>query len=67
MMARSTCVYVVVGAEDQIPAAGFTVKHELITWLSRQPKESEFEVWRCGDGLSQGAPRVMTTEELVGK
>lgn len=67
-MARSTCVYVVVGSDD-VPIAGFTVKHELITWLGRRQDEEYLvtngRVWRCGDGLRQGEPRVMTTKELV--
>lgn len=67
-MARSTCVYVVMGSDGN-PIAGFTVKHELVTWLGRRQDE-EFLVtsglvWRCGDGLSQKEPRPMTVAELV--
>jgi len=45
-MARSTYVYVVL--RDGEPVAGFTVKHELKTWLERNPGHDQ--VWRLGDG-----------------
>jgi hypothetical protein len=65
-MARSTCVYVVMDM-DSTPVAGFTVKHELIEWLERHPDVTadDFTVWRCGDGLSQNAPRCMRAVELT--
>lgn len=49
-MARAETVWVVLGArEHPVP---FTVKHELITWLQRQPPEILVfaQVWRCQDG-----------------
>lgn len=48
-MARSTYVYVV--QEGDVVAAGFTVKHELMTWLRRQgPRLGALEVTRVHDG-----------------
>ena len=65
-MARSHAVYVVWGAHGA-PVAGFTVKHELVTWWGRQSPGAveSFTVWRCGDGLSQEEPRRMNREELA--
>lgn len=40
-MARASTVYAVMysGADRVEPRMGFTVKHELITWLKKQPPE----------------------------
>jgi len=67
-MARSTCVYVVMRT-GAMPVAGFTVRHELITWLTRHPevREPDFAVWRCGDGLSQNGPLVASIADLLQK
>jgi hypothetical protein len=56
-MARSTYIYLVTGPL-RIPVAGFTVKHELQTWLERNP--GEYELWR----LSDGGSREPTTFEV---
>jgi hypothetical protein len=45
-MARSSYVYVVM--LDDKPVAGFTVKHEMKSWLEDQ--EDEFVIWRLKDG-----------------
>lgn len=60
-MARSSYVYVVMDHDK--PVAGFTVKHELKTWLDRNLDErtaSEYKVWRLSDGLYQREPVEMT-------
>lgn len=39
--------------DDQNPVAGFTVKHEMKTWLERNLDErtaEEFRIWRLSDG-----------------
>ena len=54
-MARSTYIYLVTGAL-RLPVAAFTVKHELKTWLARNPGEYEF--WRIGDGGYGREPTV---------
>lgn len=64
-MARSHATYVVL--LDGLPLAGFTVRHELVTWLDRQGSVArELEVWRCGDGLSQEKPRPLSVDQLLG-
>lgn len=65
-MARSHCVYVVLSSNFSVPLAGFTVKHELVTWLVRHPEVTDVTevVWRCGDGLSQEAPRPLLIADL---
>lgn len=30
------------------PVVGFTVKHEMMTWLERNP--GDYAIWRLGDG-----------------
>lgn len=50
-MARSSYVYVVM--ENSILRAGFTVKHEMKTWLERNP--GDYTVWRLVDGLNTDA------------
>jgi hypothetical protein len=45
-MARSNYIYVVL--KDEIPVAGFTVKHELKTWFDRN-KTEKMKIWRIRD------------------
>jgi hypothetical protein len=47
-MARSSNVYVVVPKDCMTPIAGFTVKHELMDFLST--RAVKFRVWRVSDG-----------------
>lgn len=61
-MARSSYVYVVMKNGVGLPIAGFTVKHELKTWLGRNP--GDYTIWRLSDGLHQREP-VNMTEELT--
>lgn len=51
-MARSTYVYVVLLAEDNLPVAAFTVKHELKTWIEMRPSE-KYRIFRVRDGRWQ--------------
>lgn len=63
-MARSAYTYVVI--LDGRPVAGFTVRHELVDWLSRQGDGVlDLAVWRCGDGLNQKPPVELDVNELV--
>ena len=70
-MARSSYVYVVLSG--RYPVAGFTVRHELVTWLSSPRRRSNsdnnwYDVWRMPDGLrSDRLPKLVTKEimELV--
>lgn len=55
-MARSSYVYVVM--DHDTPVAGFTVKHELKTWLERQ--DEDYTVFRLSDGLHQRPAVEMT-------
>jgi hypothetical protein len=57
-MARSTYVYVILNHD--IPVAGFTVKHEMMTWLERH--QGRFVIYRLSDGDHR--PVVDITEEL---
>lgn len=55
-MARSTYVYVVL---DHVgPVAGFTVKHEMVTWLERNP--GEYLIYRLSDGGHR--PAIVMTD-----
>jgi hypothetical protein len=45
-MARSTYVYVIM--DGSLPVAGFTVKHEMNTWLERNP--GDYVIYRLSDG-----------------
>ena len=40
----------------------FTVKHELVTWLRRNP--CECEVWRVPDGLWRDREGAVITEQV---
>jgi len=55
-MARASAVWVVLDGGRGAPVAGFTVKHELVLWLSRRASLEDLEVWRCDDGPWQGEP-----------
>lgn len=57
-MARSIHVYVVACAWTDAPAGAFTVKHELVTWLRRQPELDGLRVYRIPDGLNQSREPV---------
>lgn len=53
-MARSTCVYVVLSGKRVL--AGFTVKHELVSWLGRRATGVDgLTVWRSQDNPSSDA------------
>jgi hypothetical protein len=54
-MARSTYVYVVLRGGE--PVAGFTVKHELLTWLEHH--HGNHVVYRLGDGGAGRPPQRM--------
>ena len=62
-MARSTYVYVVLDVYCQEPIAGFTVKHELQTWL-RGNHARVSSVWRIRDGLHNPVPTEVPLSEL---
>lgn len=70
-MARSTYVYVVLLAGN--PYAGFTVKHELVSFLRGKKTWAtgvfvDLEVWRMPDGGRAGATRgpvVVDIAELL--
>ena len=56
-MARATYLYLV--TQEGQPVAAFTVKHEMMTWLSLNP--GEYQRWRMGDGVfGAKAPAEMT-------
>jgi len=48
-MARAEALWVVSGNHGELLAA-FTVKHELRTWLARQPEDRPLRVQRIVDG-----------------
>ena len=52
-MARSTYVYIVSYGgpwATHKPVIPFTVKHEALTWLSKQEDKDLLKVWRYKDG-----------------
>lgn len=55
-MARSSYIYIVMGAISRKPVASFTVKYELLTWLRTRRGLSTIRVFRTGDGISQDRP-----------
>lgn len=64
-MARSNCVYVVM--DEDLPVAGFTVKHELVSWVRRYGYEP-LTIWRLKDNpdpLYGDSPRSEITEEIM--
>jgi hypothetical protein len=48
-MARASAVHVVL--DGSRPPEAFTVKHELVLWLSRHEDPSRLVIWRVADGL----------------
>lgn len=62
-MARSSYIYVVMPVGSSKPAAAFTVKHELIAWLSREPR-GIVHVWLLRDDptTSDKPPRDITAD-----
>jgi hypothetical protein len=52
---------------DHRPVAAFTVKHELVTWLQRQPPHrlTDYYVYRMGDGPGQGEPVEVSQASLL--
>lgn len=62
-MARSSYIYVVTGVLDYEPVAGFTVKHELVSWLKDHP--DDHFVWRIPDGRYSKRKPVDITEEML--
>ena len=56
-MARSTYIYVVMDGANIVSA--FTVKHEMITWLGRNP--GDYVMFRVSDG-GHRPPEDMTAE-----
>jgi hypothetical protein len=63
IMARSTVVYVVM--LNRLVLAGFTVKHELVSWLGRQPDTHAFRIWRAQDGVSKSREPTDITKEIL--
>jgi hypothetical protein len=61
-MARSTYVYVVISNDNGLPVAGFTVKHEMKTWLERNL--GDYTIWRLADGLRHDRAPVNMTDDL---
>lgn len=63
-MARATRIYLVVRHDyDGVdPQAAFTVKHEMITWLKRQPDTTGWGVMSMPDGNNQGAEHFKAFE-----
>lgn len=50
-MARSTYIYLVYDGDSL--AGGFTVKHEMETWVAQQKFNNKPQIWRIADGLYQ--------------
>lgn len=50
-MARSTYIYLVYDGDSL--AGGFTVKHEMETWIAQQKFNNKPQVRRIADGLYQ--------------
>jgi hypothetical protein len=63
-MARSQYVYMV--ADPGLPPEGFTVKHELLTWLERNPDPGGRVIWRGRAGRHKAAPPVAVTPGELG-
>jgi len=70
-MARSTRVYVVRDPFLGDSIAGFTVKHELITWLTKSdhPRRDELIIESLPDGRNWGQLpiKTFTVQELIGE
>lgn len=65
-MARSTRIYMVLD-QNGTPVAGFTVKHELRSWLVRKADggRDRYRIWSTRDGLFQDGVAVDITEEIL--
>jgi len=65
-MARSSYVYIVTSAATGAPEAGFTVKHELVTYLNkRDPLRPPYRIYRMRDGGKEPElNKILTREEL---
>jgi hypothetical protein len=65
-MARSSYVYIVQSAATGTPEAGFTVKHELVTYLDkRDPTRPPYRIYRMRDGGKEPEhTKILIREEL---
>lgn len=66
-MARSHAIWIVLNRD--IPVAGFTVKHEFETWMSRQTQsvQDSLDVWRLPDGLINQEREVGASHVRIAK
>ena len=64
-MARSQYVYVALRDGQAAPAGTFTVKHELVTWLTRAASLEGLSVWRCRDAYDQPGPALIPLDQLI--
>lgn len=64
-MPRSTSIYLVRDEKNDI-IAGFTVKHELMSYLERFGVLTGLTVTRIPDGLRTRAPLILGAKELLG-
>jgi hypothetical protein len=74
-MARSAYIYVVTDGPVGPPVAAFTVKHELLTWIERQPpaRPQYLNFWRLPDnpavaerlGMTPNLPRELALGDLL--
>lgn len=48
-MARSEYIYIVIDEMGDI--FGFTVKHEMVTWILKRADHQPLIAWRINDGL----------------
>jgi hypothetical protein len=62
-MARSSYVYVVMNGFRE-PVAGFTVKHELLTWLTDN-RQDGYRVWRIRDGRFANTSPIDVTDKVA--
>jgi hypothetical protein len=61
-MARSTYIYLVM--DQGAPVSAFTVKHEMMTWLSRNV--GTYTIYRISDGIGfNKKPPVDVTADIV--
>ncbi|MER7280385.1 hypothetical protein ABT369_38710 [Dactylosporangium sp. NPDC000244] len=64
-MSRSNYVYIVQHPTTQIPLAAFTVKHELMSWITRRLADDtllpQTPVWRVRDGWRTGEQVLLGT------
>lgn len=59
-MARSTYIYLVYDGNSL--AGGFTVKHEMLTWIAQQKFNNKPQIWRIGDGLYQKKGQIAAVD-----